>query len=302
MNDNLPIDFDPDTANVSRIPMARLAPPAPYDGSMDSAALRSWLFATERYLLVTKTSRDLWVLIASSFLTKHAALWFEAWFRSRMYKENAPAFLTWEEFATTMRTTFLPPNHDQHLRSRLDALVQSGRVSDYIFEFRNIQLELNMNDAEAIHAFVRGLRPMTQMQVRARDPGSLDDAISLADRLEDAYQATRRSFPPRSLPISSSTPRTLPKQSSYTSAASRKDLTTPTMSRPVTYNTSGPTPMIVDNVTTKLRPSDEQREGMRRRGECFRCGKYGHIGARCPSFPNRVYSLDSTEQGKEKDE
>lgn len=266
---------------------------------MDSAALRSWLFATERYLKVTKTSPDLWVLIASSFLSKHAALWFESWYRQQNINDDPTAFIPWEVFGEAMKTTFLPPNHHQHMRARLDALRQTGSLADYIYEFRNIRLELQISDEEALHAFVRGLKQMTQMQVRALDPETTEKAIAMADRLENAYQSSRRT-------AATPGPRMLHKPSYATALIpgrpfdSQLSRSMAPVARPPTGNT-GPTPMILDQVTTRLYPTAEQRETMKTKGECFRCGRQGHIGAMCPSFPSRVYSI-TTESKKEQDE
>jgi hypothetical protein len=77
-------------------------------------------------------------------------------------EDQEHVFVSWNEFATALRTSFQPPNFQQHLRQQLKKLKQTGSVQDYGMQFRNILGQIDdMAEPDKVAYFTEGLKPAT---------------------------------------------------------------------------------------------------------------------------------------------
>ena len=163
--------------------------PTTYSGQREMQVLNSWVFKMERYLRITVTKEEQWVDIASTYLEGTANTWYESWYPQVMRNARAAApeksqhgvYITWEMFVLNLRQAFQPPNHHEHLRNKWYNLKQTGTVAQYVHEFRELRLQLETSEDEALDKFKRGLKFQTRKEVIIRRPSTVEEAIQIAD-------------------------------------------------------------------------------------------------------------------------
>ena len=98
----------------------------------------------------------------------------------------------WREWAAELVARFEPMNALERARNQLDSLRQTTTVLQYVREFQRLMFQIPlMTREEALHRFIRGLKPELQYQLTAQNPPTLEDAILLAERLDVLYKSTR---------------------------------------------------------------------------------------------------------------
>jgi len=116
---------------------------------------------------------------ASTFLTGHAALW---WQTICEQLEAQPEDTHWEHFTDGLKEQFQPINSTKSARAQLDQLKQKTSVLFYNTEFRKLMLQLpNMHEEDRVHAYIKGLKPSVTSQVAMQQPDTLLKAQQLAD-------------------------------------------------------------------------------------------------------------------------
>jgi Retrotransposon gag protein/Chromo (CHRromatin Organisation MOdifier) domain/gag-polyprotein putative aspartyl protease/Zinc knuckle len=192
------------------------------------------------------------------------------WYLNRVAAAgNAPAFADWTAFATALRTSFQPPNHQQYLRQQLRTLKQIGSVQEYGMKFRNlIGQTTGMGDLDQVAYFIEGLKPATKMEVSYQAPDNLEDAWKLAIKYDTAMFGLGK-----------------PKGSSYQHSYSSSS-----------HDTS--TPMELDSTeVNKHKYNNNKRERKPFKGNCFICGQQGHISKDCKDRTQpKVTSIEDTIQ------
>jgi hypothetical protein len=140
-------------------PGPRLAPPSHYDGR--ASTLDEWCLQIKRqrdwYGL---QSNDAAVIrLASAHLGATAYDWWES---------LAAKPTTWAEMQSKLRQRFQPITTAEMARNRLDGLTQGkAPIHDYVLSFRRLIVAVpDMNDAEKLHRFKKGLRPGIAAQLR----------------------------------------------------------------------------------------------------------------------------------------
>lgn len=147
--------------------------------------VNSWLFILQQNFEATGTPTEKRPLIASAYL-RDAAL---QWYRHHTLEHGGMAY---EEFCQGMQTMFLPHNHQELLRDKLDALKQRGKMEAYVTEYMALINQVqDMSEADKIHAFKRGLAPKTRAQVGYVAPKTLQAAIELAQGYDSNFFASR---------------------------------------------------------------------------------------------------------------
>lgn len=256
---------------------AALKPPKPtfFAGSTkDKAALEDWLFKIQTQFAALPAQPDDGhkINFVASYFTGTAL----KWWRLHAAEHTQPG-ATYQAFTDALTTAFAAPNAQQKARERMDALRQTTSVAQYTVRFRELLLEVpDMQPAEALHRYVTGLKQAVKQHVLIAKPTTVEDAIALADRVDQVSFDVRTPFIPR-----------------------RRQFNPPVFAaRPVPMEI-GAIQSTPSRVRTKLTP--EQRECLRQNNGCFYCRQLGHTtqtcrllarnqrpGQRSPVFPGNV--------------
>lgn len=98
-----------------------------------------------------------------------------------------------DALAAALRSRFQPVTAAKVARAQLDALRQGTRhVNEYIAEFQRLHTQIgaaSLGEANALHAFERGLRPDLAEKLRVQGVSKLQDAIAMAARVGGLTQA-----------------------------------------------------------------------------------------------------------------
>ena len=141
-----------------------------------------------------------------------------------------------------VKTQFKDSDSIRKARDKIAALRQKTSVSKYSDSFRSLLLKIpDMSIEEQLDRYIRGLKPAIRRELLLKAPTTLDDAVTLAERM-DSIQ--RISVPP---------------------------------SAPVPSSSSGPhhAPMDVDSVQvpppSRRRLTPEERANLVAKNGCFYC-------------------------------
>lgn len=152
----------PHRAGVIRIPM-----PEKFSGR-DGQEVDEWLDAVHRYInfhpleFVTEDRK-------LAFVVNFWAAPVHKWRASTL--AGGEIINTFADLEALMRLRYQPLNASIAARARLDILQQTGSVSAYTNLFLTIQANIpNMDIGTQIHAYVRGLKPVPQKEVRTQQP------------------------------------------------------------------------------------------------------------------------------------
>lgn len=265
-------------ARLAHNQSVRLKPPEPehYTGDDGRVSIDTWLFKLERFFKLTETTSDIKrVDYAAALLRGRAALWYRLQCLRAASVDDTP-YHTWDEFTHAVKEQFATVNHEKRARDRLAALRQTTSVRRYLMEFSGLCLEISdMSSAEKMDRFLRGLKPAIRKELELRGTETFEEAMSLAERLDNldfAYRGNNRSNGPR-------TGASFGRASHHT----------------------GPVPMELGNIQhtfgaarTKQPASPrrtkltwEERKHLLDNGGCLYCRRMGHSIEQCPAKPSR---------------
>ena len=160
----------------------KLEPLAKYSGQRQ-LGVRAWLMQEERYLRLSRFSEEDWVEIAALRLDGAAATWANALLLEVSEGHRMP--YSWEEFRTKMIARFESVTENEEARRELRELRQIGRVAGYTAKFQELRSRLpSMTDEEAFSVYLAGLNSHIREQVGAHVKGNLEEAITMAQRIE----------------------------------------------------------------------------------------------------------------------
>jgi hypothetical protein len=147
-----------------------------YDGA-SGAKLDGWLDELGAAAELYELSDGEAVRFAASRLREAARLWWNA-----LGVEGKAAVGTVDALSAAMRKRFQPVTSAYVAREELDALAQGARsVNAYIADFQRLRARLpDMGEADALHAFMRGLRRDIALELRKQRVRTLADAVDLA--------------------------------------------------------------------------------------------------------------------------
>jgi Ty3 transposon capsid-like protein len=168
--------------------------PSKFSGRNLKQSAQDFCFELRTYLLATgeDLNSQQAVECSASYLCGTALTWWRA-YCNQVEHGQAPQFTTFAQFSEALikRFTTLPP--DYAARMRLSALRQTRSVRDYADKFNACMVELpNMDEADRIHNFIRGLKTAIQMDVTLKKPPTLTDAIELACQADSLMWANRK--------------------------------------------------------------------------------------------------------------
>ena len=249
----------------------RIKEPNTYDGTRDALLIDGWIRSVERYTEFYGWSTEKSCLFATTLLRDRA----DAWYRTLEVANDTPT--SWLEFKRLLIDFFRPDNSVRIARDKLAALKQTSNLVDYINAFMDIKLAIpGMTDEEACDKFVRGLA-MKSMRAHIRQYE--------ADTLKDAVRAAL----------------------SFDSAQQEEDFVrTPNLVKAKTVDD----PMDLDALDSRRGRypnggynrggfgGSRGTSGPRRfnsgnnNGECYFCGKEGHLKRNCRQRLNEIRKLD----------
>ena len=243
----------------------KILPPAAFDGQ--TPHLDDWIFQWTQYFNVVavpdETSR---VAMVGLQLSGDAVHWYQH------HYERRPPTSTAELFADMIQA-FVPVDRSVFARSELASLVQKRSVDSYIERFRALCLQIpDLSEAERLDRFLRGLKSEVFKEVFLRDPKRLEDAMSIASRLDALGRLTNRRAQHSRRPDPHHPPR-----------VDRMDLDNVQVTAPIR---ALPAPDAGSQVR-RTRLTNEERQHLRRTGACFYCRRQGHMRAQCPVRPRR---------------
>lgn len=195
-------------------------------------------------------------------------------------------FQTLEDFITLLERTYDDASREHTATTKLENLRQRNKeFTSFFSEFLGLVGELDWNESAKVAALRRAISDEIRAQLVGKDlPKTVAGFATLCQRIDEdlRFNRTAQSLKPRS---STTTPTTRSTTPSTTVAAPRlttsNPRTDPTRPRPVHD------PMDID--TTNLRPyapaRSDERKNRFTKGECFGCGKPGHIQRDCPTHP-----------------
>jgi hypothetical protein len=121
-----------------------------------------------------------------------------AWYSSlkRDAEDGRYPFDSWKDFREKIVREFRPQNANMALRRQLRGLNQTGSVSDYTRQFREIVVQIvDMSAADQVNHYTAGLRKDTACEVEYQNPGTLQEAILVAQAYDDTHYGIRRAYP-----------------------------------------------------------------------------------------------------------
>jgi hypothetical protein len=182
----------------------KISPPSTFNGSR-SVNVDNWLNEMKQYLLLGSVNDEpTQVLIAASYLKEIASQWWQG----RKQLPNPPT--SWFSFSVSLKERFQPLAASRTARSQLRNLRQSNMsVSDYSSKFSSlVQLISDMSQADQVELFIYGLRAAISREVDLREPKTLYEAMTAAQKVESLLDNRRtyiHSSSNDSRPFSSST-------------------------------------------------------------------------------------------------
>ena len=216
-----------------------------------------WTFQMNLFIDYTQLPEANRVPYATTLLREEAA----TWWRSKVRRSEDK--LTWEQFQEEITKHFQAKNHRKIARDRLANLKQTGSVKAYNAIFLAITTEIdNLDDAEALDKYTRGLKERTRKEVEMEDPYTLDRAMEIADRTDAVMYGSRPDIDYKNRN---------PTYQRYQD------------NRQGQYDRSSQhdRPRKLDAVQHKrLSPADKTR--LLKNGACFICQEKGHLAKDCP--------------------
>ena len=228
----------------------------------DRRNLEDWLFSVDTHLaaLPAPPAEVQRINYVAAYFTATALKW---------WRLHAPTLTgpnaTYATFVTALRAAFGAHNTQLKAREQIDSLKHTTTVAAYNVKFRDLLLEVpDMQPPEQLYRYVAGLKPSTKQHVLITNPQTLDEAMALADRVDQTVYDARAGNPagPRRRPWSTGHP-----------------------------GGAGPVPMEIGAMAgppqgrakTKLTPQD--RQYLLDNNGCFYCRKLGHTIQQCRLRP-----------------
>ncbi|XP_039163085.1 uncharacterized protein LOC120290759 [Eucalyptus grandis] len=161
--------------------------PKEFRGSRVAKDVDNFLWYMERYFQAMRINDDQTrVNTASMYLADSALLW---WRRQSDDRCGNP-ITTWGGFVEEFRWNYFPAYAEEEAHDELKRLEQKGGVRDYIKRFLELLLQIpSMNEVEAFHQFMGGLKPWTKQELKRYNVGDLTMAMTVAESLVE-YKAS----------------------------------------------------------------------------------------------------------------
>lgn len=147
-----------------------------------------WIFEMNQYLNVCGVPDSQKLLIASGYLKETAGQW---------WSTQVNQIKDWDDLKIQLKQRFQPLSASHTARYQLSKLYQGTmNINDYINRFQYIlQLINDMNEADQIHYFIRGLRANLFRKISLQEPKTLNQAMLLAVKIESLMEKVAHTMP-----------------------------------------------------------------------------------------------------------
>ncbi|KAG9450106.1 hypothetical protein H6P81_010071 [Aristolochia fimbriata] len=185
VEESTPATVQPSSSDKLKVPKPKV-----YDGTRDPKVIDNFLWQVEQYLSVSGVHGDEHMIMgASMFLVDDAILWWRR--RTGDGEASTTPILSWVDFKAELKRQFFPENAEFEAGKELRALKQSGKIKEYVSRFTSLMLCIsNMTDEDRLFAFLDGLKPWAEQELRRRDVKSLAEALSTAEKLTEFEKKT----------------------------------------------------------------------------------------------------------------
>ena len=147
----------------------KVDPPEKFGGQGKPYATQ-WLVELERWLRLAQIPESVRVDATATRLKDAALTWINAEIRDASIQGRTP-WATWSEFKTAFVQRFQPLTTEEVARNQLEKLTQTRGATAYCNRFMELRNDIGtMNDQEAYHAFLRGLKPEIRTMVATLAP------------------------------------------------------------------------------------------------------------------------------------
>jgi len=221
----------------------------------------------------------------------------------------------WNAFKISVKNSFQPENYQIYLRDQLKRLRQNSSVHDYATQFRNLVGQIDgMHDLDQVSYFIDGLKSNIKMEIKYRNPDSLNNAIDIATRYNTALWGIN-------------------KGNNFNSSRHNKGSSNfnnnnnyNNCSRNRYNNNSGPELMDLDSMKTNYQKNkhgnnhnnsnrnnshynnnnnnngnrfnnNNSSNSQRSRVQCYNCKEYGHYSKNCPRRKTQLRNLEEENLG-----
>jgi hypothetical protein len=287
-------EFIPETGTTTTVgnrpppindPLPRLKPKQPerYNGKRNYTTVENFITMVDSFFALTRAEPPQVYYYLSTLFIEDAAIWFRYNFPS-----TTSTMTTWPMIREQLRSYFIPPNKDKRILDQWASLEQRGSVQDYINDFCSLVMQLpSGTPSEAIltDKFIRGLKPKTRVELELKNPMTVNEAFTLADRYDTiVYQRKLFNFTPMK---SRSIQRMMPE---YDDRGEPMQIDAIGTRRPSRQRPARTSEKIPQRITT------EDRIHLSSIGACFKCRQPGHMMRECPAV--RLIPQKSRQSGK----
>ena len=155
----------------------------------------TWLYMMDTFFAAVSYGDAQSVLFAAAHLRDAGMVWWQALGQSL----QAPS--TWVAFKAAFLLEFQPAEASDVARLKIYQMRQTGSVSEYCKEFRSqLYLVQNMAKEDMLAHFLIGLGARMQDKVRALSPTSVEQAMTISNKLEANAQQILSSRPMHVVP------------------------------------------------------------------------------------------------------
>ncbi|KAF3774244.1 hypothetical protein EJ110_NYTH53566 [Nymphaea thermarum] len=141
------------------------------------------------------SSQDLQGIVGDDLQIKTAAMLLEgdavAWWRRKRLdiQKGICTIDTFDDFQRELKTYFMPPNAMRHAYRMVGELKHTGSLRDYMRAYQRLMLDVpDMQEQDKLNWFILGLQSWAQSEVERSNPGTLEDAYVVAERLADTQR------------------------------------------------------------------------------------------------------------------
>ena len=163
-----------------------------FNGNLQIEGFLDWIVEVERFFEYMEIPDKKQVKLVAYKLKGGASAWWDNLQQSRARQRKAP-IRTWRRMRKLMDERFLPPDYQQELFKQYQKCRQGVQTSEaYTEEFYRLSARNNLPESEdqQIARFVNGLRVAIRDQVSLQTLYSLNEAVTLAKKVESQQNRT----------------------------------------------------------------------------------------------------------------